>query len=150
MSPFLEPLLRKGMRYLEDNARETGNFGLRSMRNLIPNRRLRPWELANQHEYTGTRILNRCDDRSDTGTRLETCVAGFFRSLKDLESWAANHRTHQKIFHGIHAHSLRFGKQTSKVRTWHEVGILNAGEVEFEYVNCDPRTGLLPFVETDG
>ncbi|CAM1508939.1 Fc.00g026780.m01.CDS01 [Cosmosporella sp. VM-42] len=37
----LEPLLRKGMAYLEDNAAETGDFGLRFMRNIIPNRRLR-------------------------------------------------------------------------------------------------------------
>lgn len=146
---MIEPLLRKGMKYLEDNAEATGNFGLRFMRNITPNRRLRLRESFKGGLYSDATLIQRDDGKTGTEKRLETCVAGFFRSLKDLEMWAATHRTHHKIFHGIHAHSLRFGKQTSKVRTWHEVGILNPGEVEFEYINCHPRTGLLPFVEID-
>lgn len=83
----------------------------------------------------------------DPRRRLETCSAGFFRSLKDLEAWASQHPTHHKIFHGAHAHSTRFGKDAFKMRTWHEVAVLKPGEVSFEYYNCHPRTGLLPFVD---
>lgn len=126
----LEPVLRKGMAYLEDNAAESGDFGLRFMRQLVSNRHV-------QLEERG---------KSDGRPRLETCSAGFFRSLKDLERWASQHQTHHKIFHGAHAHSAFFGKDTYKMRTWHEVAILKPGEVSFEYVNCEPRTGLLPFV----
>lgn len=130
----LEPVLRRGMAYLEDNASDSGDFGLRFMRNLVSNRHSKAEERAKE-------------DGSEARPRLETCSAGFFRSLKDLESWASSHQTHSKIFHGAHAHSTKFGKETFKLRTWHEVSILKPGEVSFEYVNCEPRTGLIPFVD---
>lgn len=52
-----------------------------------------------------------------------------------------------EIFHGAHIQSIKFGKETFKMWTWHEVSILKPGEVRFEYMNCEPRTGLIPFVE---
>lgn len=33
--------------------------------------------------------------------------------------------------------------------TWHEVSILKTGEAEFEYVNCDPQTGVIRWVPLD-
>lgn len=131
----LEPVLRQGMAFLEDNATESGDFGLRFMRNIVSN------------PYTENGKLRRTvDSEGNPQLQRETCSAGFFRSLGDLENWAAKHKTHHKIFHGAHAHSTRFGKETFKMRTWHEVSILEPGQVSFKYVNCEPRTGLLPFV----
>ncbi|KAH8806137.1 heme-containing dehydratase protein [Xylogone sp. PMI_703] len=127
----LEPVLRQGMKYVELNAFESGDYGLRFMRNLTTNRLL-------QAEQTEP-ILGR--------QRRETSVAGFYRSLGDLERWASSHQTHHKIFHGVHKHALQFGQGNFKFRSWHEVCILHPGEASFEYVNCEPRTGLLPFVD---
>jgi hypothetical protein len=150
---ILEPVLRKGMSYLEDHARESGDFGLRFMRQLVSNRLIRQDEEDQNNETSHSDTAT--DDASDTEStriperRMETCSAGFFRSLKDLEQWAAKHPTHHKIFHGAHAHSTRFGKETFRLRTWHEVAVLKPGEVNFEYVNCEPRTGLIPFVDME-
>ncbi|KAF2166471.1 hypothetical protein M409DRAFT_23110 [Zasmidium cellare ATCC 36951] len=170
----LEPVLREGMAYLENNAAETGDCGLRFSRNLTTNRLLQDEE--NAKEFYSAVVDSAVDVRygsdttsagasstietSNTGhgqdpniipnpqrPRRETCSSGFFRSLKDLENWAAKHPTHHKIFHGAHAHSTKFGKTTFKMRTWHEVAALKPGEVQFEYVNCQPWTGLLGFVE---
>lgn len=34
-----------------------------------------------------------------------------------------------------------------KFMTWHEVSILKTGEATFEYVNCDPKTGVIRWVQ---
>ena len=146
---LLEPVLREGMAYLEDNASESGDFGLRFMRNIVSNHVLTEGSTFLTGRSTNRLLLNsHYNSCALSEKRLETCSAGFFRSLKDLESWAAHHRTHRRIFHGVHAHSSRFGKESYEVRTWHEVSILRPGEVKFEYINCSPRTGLIPFVNT--
>ena len=33
--------------------------------------------------------------------------------------------------------------------TWHEVWIFKEGEAQFEYVNCDPQTGVIRWVEME-
>ena len=33
--------------------------------------------------------------------------------------------------------------------TWHEVSVLKKGEARWEYVNCDPKTGVVRFVKMD-
>lgn len=191
----LEPVLRAGMTYLEENSAESGDIGLRFSRNITTNRLLQVEEaeqmaflngigstVANGltnfvKTYTGyfgtngtngtngigsKNSTNRLTSHGTNGVsdaekfglvvtkdrrRRETCSSGFFRSLKDLESWASKHKTHHQIFHGAHAHSLKFGKTTFKMRTWHEVAALKPGEVTFEYINCHPRTGLIPFFD---
>ncbi|UKZ46322.1 hypothetical protein TrVGV298_000523 [Trichoderma virens] len=219
----LEPVLRVGMTYLEENAAESGDIGLRFSRNMITNRLLQAEEaqqlasltgvgstvvngLTNlvksyagylngtngtngahglnntngsngtngMHETNGTNGTNEThssDSSNSTnvtnanGTngvskadkfglmvtkerrRRETCSSGFFRSLKDIEAWASKHKSHHKIFHGAHSHSQQFGKEAFKMRTWHEVSALKPGEVAFEYINCYPRTGLIPFFD---
>jgi hypothetical protein len=35
-----------------------------------------------------------------------------------------------------------------ELRTWHEVAILR-DRTEFEYINCHPETGLLPFFDAE-
>jgi hypothetical protein len=113
----LQPTLVAGMQYLWDNPEATGTFGLRYIVNVSP---------------TGEHLL-------------ETCGHGYYRSLGHLEHWAATHPSHLAIFHGAIAHAQAFGTRR-KLRTWHEVGVLNAGEGHFEYANCHPNTGVMPFL----
>ena len=110
----LKPVLEEGLRHLWANARETGTLGLRYLCNVDPG----------------------------GAPRRETCGAGFFRSLGDLEAWAEHHPSHLAIYHGAIAHAKTWGAGRA-LRTWHEVSVLKAGEAVFEYLNCAPRTGVL-------
>lgn len=189
----LEPILREGMTFLEENAEETGDIGLRFSRHMVTNRLLQAEEAEKLAALNGngntainglenfvksyTGYFNRTNDTNGingtNGTnghssngddhisdaekfglavtkdrrRFETCSSGFFRSLRDIEAWSSRHKTHHKIFHGAHAHSTKFGKTTFKFRSWHEMSALKPGEVMFEYINCHPRTGLIPFFD---
>lgn len=112
----LEPRLLSGMKHLTDNQDATGTLSLRILRS------------------TGT---------LDAPPRRETSVVGYFRSLDDLETWAAGHPTH----HAIHRHAIEKNRQygdSRTVTTWHEVFVLSDAH-HFEYVNCDPATGVLPY-----
>ncbi|KAH7108699.1 heme-containing dehydratase protein [Dendryphion nanum] len=114
----LEPTLRAGLKYLCENSEETGAIGLRYLRNedlLGP---------TNGYE------------------RKETCGAGFFTSLENMEKWAKTHQSHLKIFRGALAHYQAFG-DNRKFRTWHEVSVIREGQARFEYVNCAPETGVI-------
>lgn len=114
----LQPTLVAGMEYLWAHPELTGTFGLRYLANV-----------------------------DASGTPLEeTCGQGYYRSFRHLEHWAATHPSHLAIFHGALGHATHFGVQR-KLRTWHEVGVLNAGEGAFEYVNCHPNTGVIPFLD---
>ena len=33
--------------------------------------------------------------------------------------------------------------------TWHEVSVLKKDEAKWEYVNCDPKTGVIQWVKMD-
>jgi len=116
----LKPTLEAGLAYLWQNAVDTGTIGLRYLCNLGPEGR----------------------------QRQETCGAGFFRSLGDLEHWAESHPSHLAIFHGAIDHATAFGAGR-KLRTWHEVSVLKQGEAAFEYVNCHPATGVIRFVKLE-
>lgn len=121
----LEPALMEGLRYLWGNPHETGTLGLRFMRN------------------DGGK-----GEAAVAGERRETCAAGFFRSLGDLEAWAERHPSHKAIYLGAIRHAKTFGAGR-RMRTWHEVSVLKAGEARFEYVNCTPGTGVIRFVGLD-
>lgn len=117
----LEPTLMAGLRYLWQNPLDTGTLGLRFVRS----------------------------EREPGTVAKETCAAGFSRSLGDLEAWAEKHPSHKAIYLGAIKHAKTFGLDR-KMRTWHEVSVLKAGEVQFEYVNCTPSTGVIRFVKLDG
>lgn len=76
----------------------------------------------------------------------EAHALGFFLSLSHLEQWAEGHAAHHAIFT---AAVKRYKKYHSRnqLRTWHEVYILPAAGQTFDYINCSPRTGLLPWFE---
>ncbi|KAH8598693.1 heme-containing dehydratase protein [Bisporella sp. PMI_857] len=117
----LEPALRTGLSYLWENSSATGTIGLRFLRN----------KSSRTEQILG-----------------ETCAAGFFRSLADLESWAEKHPSHKAIFLGAIKHAKTFGERR-RLRTWHEVSVLKAGDVHFEYLNCTQSTGAIAFVKLD-
>lgn len=120
----LEPSLRAGLRWVWENRDESGAMGLRFIRNV---------------PLSNTNLKDGVDPAK------ETCAAGFFRNLEDLERWAKRHPSHLKIFNGAIRHAKTFG-DARKFRTWHEVSVLKKGEAEFEYVNCLPETGVIRFL----
>ncbi len=119
----LQPKLVRGLKYLWEYPEKTGTIGLRFARRL---------------EDSGARGIER--------PLRETSAIGFHRNWADLEQWAARHPSHLEIFTGAMAHNKRFA-DTRKFMTWQEVSILKAGEASFEYVNCDPRTGVIKWVD---
>lgn len=115
----LEPKMLDGMKHLSSHDDETGTLSLRILRGGTPN---------------------------PAQKRRETSVVAYFRSLADLEQWAANHATHAAIYEHAIAKNRQYGDART-VTTWHEVFLLPEG-THFEYVNCDPSTGVLAFAES--
>lgn len=74
----------------------------------------------------------------------EEHALGYFLSLRHMERWAEGHASHAAIFNAAIARYKRYGA-SNQLRTWHEVYILPAGDQLFEYANCAPTTGLLPW-----
>lgn len=112
----IEPLLREGMIYLRDNPAETGCYSCRHMTHT-----------------------------TSDGVPLQRGFAtAHFDSLTRLEDWAESHPTHLKIF-GRFIEMATELKGDIKLKLWHEVTVAPESGQEFEYINCDPRTGLLPY-----
>ena len=95
-----------------------------------------------QHKgETGTLSLLVMTNLNDDGSeRKETCVYAHFLSLKGLEAWSASHKTHLDIYRHAIAMNRKY-KQERQFVSWHELFV--SQKADFEYVNCDPRTGLL-------
>jgi aldoxime dehydratase len=111
------PTLVKGMEFLRDHPRETGCYSCRFMAEI---------------------------DGSGQPTQRTFGLAAFV-SLGHLERWAQSHPTHLAIFNEFLAMAGQLGPQM-RLRLWHEVLVLPAGlGHSFEYVNCHPATGLIPF-----
>ena len=68
---------------------------------------------------------------------------GYFLTLGHLEHWAESHPTHLAIFRNFIAMLQQYQFKVD-LRLWHEVSVLPAGHV-FEYINCHPDTGVLPY-----
>jgi hypothetical protein len=115
----LEPTLQQGLKYLHEHSMETGALSIQYLRN------------EDVHYPGGSRE-----------ERKESCGAGFFANLEDLEHWAKSHASHLKIYGGALAHYKAFGDER-RFRTWHEVCVINEGDAIFEYVNCSPHTGVI-------
>ncbi|NYD35086.1 phenylacetaldoxime dehydratase family protein [Actinomycetospora corticicola] len=115
----LQSKLLTGMDHLREHPTDTGTLSLRILTSLDP---------------------------ASLAPRRETSVLGYFHALGELEEWAASHHTHLAIYeHAIEA--KRHWGDARSVVTWHEVVVLPRS-ARFEYVNCVPTTGLLPFAPT--
>jgi hypothetical protein len=119
----LEPTLQQGLKYLHENSAQTGALSIQYLRN---------------DEAVRSPVSLREE-------RKESCGAGFFANLEDLEHWAKSHASHLKIYSGALAHYKAFGDER-KFRTWHEVCVIQEGDAVFEYVNCSPDTGVIASV----
>ncbi|TPX16901.1 uncharacterized protein E0L32_003463 [Thyridium curvatum] len=128
----LEPALRAGLAYLWEHERETGSRALRYLRN---------------QEIRTDYGRGCCGGQEEA--RKESCGAGFFTSLGALERWSRTHRSHLAIYGGALAHYKAFPGERRRLRTWHEVSVLRAGDARFEYVNCAPRTGVIGTLKLD-
>jgi hypothetical protein len=113
----LEPILRSGLHYLQFNPQDTGSIAVRYLQN-------------NSSLHDPNAVQSK-----------ESCGAGFFRNLEDLEKWAHTHPSHLKIYKGAMSHYKEFGDQR-RFRTWHEVSVIEEGKAEFEYVNCELEPGV--------
>ena len=129
----------RGMVYLWEHPDETGTLGLRWLRNVAP---------STPDSGTDCNTTARTDGQAKIRPINETCGAGFFRNLRDLEVWSSTHASHMAIFAGAHAHAREWGPDR-KFMTWHEVSVLKAGEAAWEYVNCNPQTGVIRYVNMD-
>ncbi|KAL3448809.1 hem-containing dehydratase protein [Aspergillus insuetus] len=115
----LQPALMRGMQYLWDNFEETSSVGLRMGEKVVA---------------------------MDEQPLRETSVMGFHRNWADMEKWSSRHPSHLEVFSASMKHGKRFGDDR-KFITWQEVAILKEGEAAFEYINCDPKTGAMEWVE---
>ncbi len=111
----LQPKLMRGMDFLLQHKQETGTLSLRVMTNL---------------------------DASGE-PRAETSVLAYFLSMEGLEAWAKSHETHLDIYRHAIAMNRKF-KEKREVVTWHECFVMPEASA-FEYVNCHPATGVLPY-----
>lgn len=115
----LEPKLNEGMDYLRQNPEESGCCSLRQVTCL-----------------DGDGLLVK-----------EAYSLGLFLSFSHLEAWSHSHPTHLAIYSRAQAERKKY-QERLELRTYHEVYVLN-GEASFEYLNCHPKTGLLPYFSVD-
>ncbi len=113
----VHPMLRKGMTFLMENPAETGCLTCRFIEQLT----------------------------DDGGTADKTFGMAYFLDMSKLEAWSKNHPTHLAIFDSFLSLAQRLGNEIT-LRLWHEVAVLPPDGTRLEYVNCDRRTGLLPFL----
>ena len=111
----VKPKLDRGMEYLRTHPADSGCFSLRQVDVIDP----------------------------DGTPRKEGYSLGYFLSLGHLETWSRSHPTHLAIYARAMAERKKY-REKLELRTYHEVYVVD-GDVRFEYVNCHPRTGLLPF-----
>ena len=86
---------------------------------------------------------NRTTDAAGNEVPEEHAHAHFL-SLRHMERWAEGHDTHAAIFDAAITRYRDYGAR-NQLRTWHEVYVLPEGGQRFEYLNCHPKTGLLPW-----
>jgi hypothetical protein len=112
----VQPALLEGMTFLRDHPDETGCCDLR---------------FAEETDRDGA-------------TQKKTFGFGYFLTLAHLEKWSSTHPTHLAIFAKFLTMVRELGADL-KLKLWHEVSVLPSSDQVFEYVNCHPDTGLLPY-----
>lgn len=113
----VRPSLTAGMAFLRDNPAETGCLSCRFMDEVA----------------------------LDGSAQPRSFGLAWFLTLGHLEAWAHSHPTHLAIFKSFFD-MLEARQGQLALKLWHEVLVLDAGRGVFEYVNCHPRTGLLPWL----
>lgn len=109
----IQPVLREGMDFLTTEGLQIGCYSNRLMR-LV----------------------------QDGALIDKTYGHSWWHSLAELEHWSKSHKTHLKIF-GAFGQFIREFQGSRGLRLYHEVSVLNADQLRFEYLGCHERTGLL-------
>jgi hypothetical protein len=117
----IKPKLDAGMAYLRENPAATGCFSLRQVESISPD---------------GAKIA-------------EAYSLGAFVSMQHLETWSKDHPSHLAIYTSALAARKKF-QEKLQLHTYNEIFILDADNPPFEYFNCHPQTGLLPFADKLG
>lgn len=105
--------------------------------------------LRDNPDATGCCDLRFAEETDRDGSPLKkTFGLGYFLTLGHLEKWAASHPTHLAIFSRFLTMARQHGADL-KLRLWHEVSVLPAAGQVFEYINCHPGTGLLPYFPSE-
>ena len=105
--------------------------------------------LRDHPDETGCCDLRFAEESAQDGAALKkTFGLGYFLTLGHLEKWAAMHPTHLAIFAKFLTMVRDHGKDL-KLKLWHEVSVLPAASQVFEYINCHPGTGLLPYFPSE-
>ena len=112
----VEPSLRAGMDFLRDNPDDA--------------------------RYLSMRLMRCVDGESDLP---QTFGLGYGLDIYAFEDWAKSHPTHLEIFGTFMDHAEKFG-ETMQLRLWHEVSVISTDAVDFEYIACHPKTGLLAHI----
>ena len=112
----LQPAVNTGMDFLRDNPVETGCCSVRYMQNCDVSGKL-----------------------AEEGTAL-----AYFKTIDNMETWAKSHTSHEKIY-VVAKQQLMKKDFIRQLRTYHEVAVLPDYGQFFEYCNCQPMTGLLPY-----
>lgn len=116
----IKPKLDAGMEYLRQNPVDTGCCSLR--------------------QVTVVSV--------DGEPEKEEYSLGYFRSLKDLETWSHEHPTHLAIYTRAIAEREKYGDQL-ELRTIQEIYVLPTDGNVFEYINCHPKTGVMPYFDDE-
>jgi hypothetical protein len=112
----VEPSLKDGLTFIQNNPNDVGAFSTRYIREVTV-----------------------------TGEPLnKTCGQLYFLSLAHMEKWAASHPTHVRIFAMFNKMAEQLGEDMG-LALWHEVAILPEGHLDVQYVNCHSSTGFLPY-----
>ena len=100
--------------------------------------------IANNPEETGCVCSRFSEETTLKGeSTKKTFGFAYFLTLEHLETWSHTHPTHLAIFNSFLEMAQSLEGQID-LKLWHEVSVLPEGQV-FEYINCHPRTGLLPW-----
>jgi hypothetical protein len=94
---------------------------------------------------TGCCVLRQVVCTTPQGDSLDEAYSlGCFISLQRLERWSEEHPTHLAIYSRAMAARRKY-QDRLELRTYNEIFVLEDDNPPFEYVNCHPRTGLLPY-----
>ena len=94
---------------------------------------------------SGSLSCRHMDETDADGSRIPRAFAvAHFDSLTRLEDWSESRPTHLRIF-GRFIELAQELQGNIQLRLWHEVIVTQANQQLFEYVNCHPLTGVMPY-----
>lgn len=107
-------------------------------------------QLGHDPESTGCLTIRDCREHdAATGAVIERRTQlAFLLSLGHIERAARTDPSHLAV-HGTFVGMYTKPRFTPRMHVWVEVGILKSGDLDTEYVNCHPGTGLLPYFESE-